>query len=126
MEINLSEPFRWEDRAKLPQVAGVYVISKDSEGDVIYIGLTGGKGGLRNRIRAFNRATQDGVSAHAGGRTYHRIFGDDVTDLSVRVHDVEDFPYDASLAGPYIAYVERRLIWEHVERTGALPRCNSL
>lgn len=126
MEIKLTNRVEWENLADVPDVSGVYVISKDSVGDVIYIGLTDGRGGLRKRLRTFNRAAHDGISKHAGGRTYHRTFGPDVSDLSVRVHPVTNFEYERELVKAWVAYVERRLIWEHIERVGALPVCNSM
>ena len=110
MEINLSDPIEWIDRGNLPPCPGVYVISKESPGGVIYIGLTASKGGLRARLRQFNRSAITGIKGHAGGLTYHRVFAGDVGDLSVRVHSVEQFDYDWMLVRAYVAYIERRLL----------------
>lgn len=109
----------------MPYAAGVYVISQHAHPVPIYIGLTAEKKGLRGRISKFHRSAVNGIGNHAGGRTYHRIFGADVSGLSLRYHQVEDFKFDTSLIHAYVAYVERRLIWEHVVAHGELPVCNS-
>ena len=126
MEIGFSDPLEWADRGKLSTSPGVYAINKASAGGVIYIGLTASKGGLRARLRQFNRSAITGIKGHAGGLTYHRVFAGDVGDLSVRVHSVEQFDYDWMLVRAYVAYIERRLLWEHIEQHGRLPVCNSM
>ncbi|WJY20435.1 hypothetical protein QTA57_11250 [Fontisubflavum oceani] len=125
MEFDFSQSVCWEGRGSLPDAAGVYVISQQANLVPIYIGLTAEKRGLRGRISKFHRSAINGVGNHAGGRTYHRLFGADVSGLSLRYHQVEDFKFEASLVHAYVAYVESRLIWEHVEAHGALPVCNS-
>lgn len=123
--MHLSEWVPWSDRGLQPACAGIYVIGKGHPASVIYIGLTRGKGGLRNRIRAFNRSAVTGQSGHAGGVTYHKTFGGDVEDLHVRVHSAIAIKTDLKILIPYILYAERRLIWEHVAQHGDLPACNN-
>lgn len=91
----------------------------------IYIGLTAAQKGLRGRVAEFHGAATKGRGNHAGGRTYHSIFGGNLSDLSVRWHEVRDFRYGVDVVHAYVAYVERRLIWEHVVAHGSLPVCNS-
>ena len=126
MEISFSGRFLWDSRGELPKSPGVYVINKASAGGVIYIGLTAGKGGLRGRLRKFHRSATKGMKGHAGGLTFFRVFSGDVSDLSVRVHAVEQFGHDPIFMSAYVAHVERRLFWEHIEVHGRLPVCNAL
>jgi|TARA_R110002012_G_C11342162_1_gene578472 hypothetical protein len=109
----------------LPDAAGVYVITQQANLVPVYIGLTAEERGLRGRISKFHRSAINGVGNHAGGRTYHRLFGADVSGLSLRYHQVENFKFQTSLVHAYVTYVERRLTWEHVEAHGALPLSNS-
>ena len=121
----LSDWLNWDDRLDLPASSGIYIIAKGTETNVVYIGKTWGKGGLRKRISAFNRSATMGNSNHAGGVTYSQTFGNNVDDLSVRCHVPVAINPDPDILRPYIDYAERRLIWEHVERNGQLPVCNS-
>lgn len=121
-ELHLSEELNWNERGNLPSVPGVYVISKDY---TIYVGRTWGSGGLKDRIRAFNRSATTGEKGHAGGVTYFGTFGLSVSDLKVRFHVPLAINPDERILRPYLEYAERRLIWEHVVKTGALPSCNT-
>lgn len=121
-ELHLSEAINWDKRGTLPSSSGVYVISK---GDTVYVGRTWGVGGLRERIRAFHRSATTGAKGHAGGVTFHEKFGPEVSNLKVKVHVPLAINPDKKIMRPYIEYAERRLIWEHVARTGELPPCNS-
>lgn len=124
-DLHLSEWTPWSERHKQPDCAGVYVIGKGDVYGVIYIGRTWGSGGLRERLRAFNRSAVTGQKGHAGGLTYSQRFGPDVEDLSVRVHVPITINPDQKILRPYIEYAERRLIWEYVSQHGDLPACNS-
>ncbi|MEI9905507.1 MAG: hypothetical protein WDN06_17360 [Asticcacaulis sp.] len=84
INIHFTERVSWDRRDALPPEPGIYCIRKS--GDIIYFGKTWGEGGLRERIRDFNRSAITGRKGHAGGVTYHGRFGDDVTDLAVEVH----------------------------------------
>lgn len=126
MEISFSDWLVWASRGELPKSPGVYVINKASAGGVIYIGLTAGKGGLRGRLRKFHRSATKGMKGHAGGLTFFRVFAGDVSDLSVRVHAVEQFVHDPKFMSAYVANIERRLLWEHIEEHRRLPVCNSM
>jgi len=115
----------WDRRGDTPELPGIYIIAKASVGDIVYIGRTWGAGGLRDRLRTFNRSATTGAKGHAGGVTYHNTIGADVSDLRVRVHQPIAINPDVAIIRPYIEYAERRLIWEFVERVGRLPLCNS-
>ncbi len=125
MNIHLSEWLDWADRSALPDSAGVYVIAKGDCSNVIYIGRTWSGKGVRNRINTFNRCANDGTGKHSGGVTFHKTYGPDVSDLLVTCHMPVAINPDPDILRPYIEYAERRLIWEHVEKFGQLPVCNS-
>lgn len=125
MGLTLTEPIEWEERASLPDCAGVYVIARGEPTNTVYIGRTWGAKGVRNRIRQFHRSASTGMKGHAGGVTFHGMFDGNMTDLWVSTHLPEGIPVSPEILHPYIAYAERRLIWEHVEANGGLPVCNS-
>ena len=128
---------RWSDRGDLDCMdsPGVYMIARFESGPpesvnpadehVIYIGETC-KRTLRKRLQEFNRAANDGVTKHSGGRRFHQVFGDGVMDsandsLFVAVIPVEQAEPHSSA---YIRYTERRLILEFVTANDRLPVCN--
>lgn len=123
--IHLSDWLDWSDRISLPNCAGLYVISKGDRNNVVYVGRTWSAKGIRHRISAFHRSATTGNSGHAGGVTYNSVFGVDITDLFVRCHEPKTINPDPKILHPYIEYAERKLIWEHVEKFGELPVCNS-
>lgn len=124
MNIHLTPSMPWAERAALPNEPGVYVIAK--AGVVIYVGKTWGGDGLRGRIADFHRSATTGLKGHAGGVTFFGKYGPiDPSDITVSVHAPIILRRDADILYPYIQFVERRLIWEHVERHGRLPACNS-
>ena len=125
MELSLSNPISWGDRKTLPDRAGVYVIARGKPDNTIYIGRTWGAKGIRNRIRTFHRSAVTGLKGHAGGVTFHGVFSGDASDLFVSVHLPEGIDTKPEILRPYIAYAERRLIWEYVRLHGRLPVCNS-
>lgn len=123
--MELSHPVAWSERATLADKAGVYVIARGEPNNTVYIGRTWGTKGIRNRIRAFHRSAMTGQKGHAGGVTYHELFGADTSGLLVSVHLPDGIGDRSESLRPYIAYAERKLIWEHVEEHGGLPACNS-
>lgn len=124
MEIHIQPSMPWIERAALPSGPGVYLISK--AGVLIYIGKTWGGDGLRGRVADFHRSATTGLKGHAGGVTFFGKYGAiDPTEISVAVHVPIIVRRDPAILNPYIQYAERRLIWEHVERLGCLPACNS-
>jgi|GEM_PF-948060 len=125
LELALSHPVAWIDRAGLPDRAGVYVIARGDPTNTVYIGRTWGAKGIRNRIRAFHRSATTGQKGHAGGVTFHSVFEGDASGLFVTMHLPDGIDPKPEILHPYIAYAERRLIWEYVEVHGGLPVCNS-
>jgi hypothetical protein len=125
LNLHLTEWSSWDERRSIPATPGVYVIAKEKPGNVIYIGRTWGTGGLRDRLNDFHRSATTGLRGHAGGVTYHRVFGPTALDLFARVHVALAINPAEKILRPYIEYAERRLIWEHVEQHGELPACNS-
>lgn len=122
MELAFSNHVAWIDRASLPDRAGVYLIARS---EPVYIGRTWGAKGIRNRIRSFHRSATTGQKGHAGGVTFHEVFDGDTTGLFVSAHLPAGIDPKPEILHPYIAYAERRLIWEHVLAYGCLPVCNS-
>ncbi|MCP3887082.1 hypothetical protein ACM25O_17420 [Sulfitobacter pontiacus] len=125
MELSLSNPIAWAERKTLPDRAGVYVIARGKPENIVYIGRTWGTKGIRNRIRTFHRSAVTGQKGHAGGVTFHGVFDGDASDLLVSVHLPVGIDTRPEILRPYIAYAERRLIWEFVRVHGRLPACNS-
>jgi len=124
MNIRLLPPITWNERATVPAQPGVYVIGKD--GAIVYIGKTWGGDGLRGRLWDFHRSETTGQKGHAGGVTFFGKFGPiDPASVIVSLHMPVIVRRDPEVLQPYIQYVERRLIWEHVEQHGRLPACNS-
>jgi len=115
----------WSERTALPDAPGVYEIAKGEEANLIYVGRTWCRGGLRDRIAAFHRSASTGRKGHAGGVTYHSLFGPDVSDLLVAAHVPVAINPAAHILRPYVDFAEKRAIWMHVQRFGGLPACNS-
>lgn len=80
----------WNQRGEAPKSPGIYVISKATPENLIYVGLTQQTDGLRGRLRQFHRSATTGMHNHAGGVTYHRLFGAEVSDLIFTIRRVED------------------------------------
>ncbi|WP_282129429.1 hypothetical protein [Roseobacter litoralis] len=77
MELHATEPICWDDRKELPELAGIYLIAEGEAENLIYIGRTWGRKGIRNRIRTFHRSATTGKKGHAGGVTFHsKLYGD--------------------------------------------------
>ena len=103
----------------------MYLIAKGAPNDIVYVGKTWGGDGLRGRLLDFHRSATTGQKGHAGSVTYHKRFGSSVSDLRLAVHIPMAVRRDPEVLYTYILYVERRMIWEFVERAGLLPACNS-
>jgi len=91
---------------------------------VIYIGETCGQ--LRKRWRQFHRAAFEQKHGHSGGMTFAEQFCDNRIGAACPWLYVAALPVcmDEPHASAYIRFVERSLIWEHVQRHGRLPVCN--
>ena len=108
----------------MPRTAGVYLIYR-GEPEPIYMGETAEKNGILGRIAKFHKSGTTGKKSHAGGQTFFAAFDGDTLGLSIRYHEAPSELIDKKIIKAYVTYVERRLIWEHVERVGSLPMCNS-
>ncbi len=125
LQIHLSEWRPWSKCDELPDTAGVYLIAAGEPDNTVYIGKTWGGNGLRGRLRAFSRSAVTGEKGHAGGVTYHALFGTNIDGLLFAYHASRVVREDPVILNAYILYIERALIWEHVERHGRMPACNS-
>ncbi len=125
MDLLITEPIPWEDRTSLPERAGIYLISRGEIANLIYIGRTWGRKGIKNRIRTFHRSATTGKKGHAGGLTFHSKLCGDTEGLIIRTHLADDIDPNPEILHPYISYAERKLIWDFVRDHGRLPLCNS-
>lgn len=124
-DVHLSQFGPWERRGELPDTPGLYAIAKGDADHVVYIGLTVQSDGLKGRLRQFHRSATTGQPGHAGGLTYHKTFGGDVSELLVAIHLPHAVNASPVVMGAYVQYAERLLIWRHVARHGQLPVCNT-
>ena len=114
---------------------GVYILARfDSPpsgivdptvAEIIYIGETC-KNSLGGRWLAFNRSAFEQKDGHSGGRTFaakycHNRVVQPPPWLHIAALPVE---LDEPHASAFIRYAERHLIWEYVQRHGAMPPCN--
>ncbi len=123
MRVRYSEWCAWADRGDLPRDPGVYRIAKGRSRKVIYIGKTCGSGGLRGRVADFDRSANTGKRGHTGGVKYRENYGYNLKELYVETRTY--VIHSPKVLRAYILYAERKLILEHVTRTGRLPICNS-
>ena len=65
------------------------------------------------------------MSGTIPGVTFNGVFNSDASDLFVSVYLPDGIDTKPEVLRPYIAYAERRLIWEFVRVHGRLPACNS-
>ena len=124
-DVDLSVFLAWDRRGEFPELPGLYVIAKEQSDNFVYVGLTMQLNGLKGRLRQFHRSATTGQPGHAGGVTYHKRFGPDVTKLLVAVHlpfAINDSP---QIMGSYVNFAERFLIWKHVAKHGQMPACNT-
>lgn len=119
---------RWEERGSLKglEKAGIYLIR---EGDlkedpsnaydekIIYIGIT--ERTLEERLNEFETAANDGVSNHAGGRTFFKK-NKTLGNISVAIMPIAGVCQQTQ----FILYVERLLILNWALRHGGIPECN--
>ena len=122
----------WDERFDLDlSQPGVYLIGRftlaprgkpSPTSKLIYIGETCGQA-LARRLYQFKRSAFTNKFAHSGGSTFwkqHKLKKEPGW-LYISVLSVKDTEPTRSA---YIRYVERSLIWNHVARHGALPKCN--
>jgi hypothetical protein len=133
---------RWRDRDQLPGIKfpGVYVIvlsDKDIAStpftwckEIIYIGMTNSKGGLKSRLQQFEN-TINGKEGHGGAvrvRFKHRDYNALVSKLFVSVSHTEcdvtsNKPSDLRLMGN-VAQQEFECFASFAEMFGRLPEFN--
>lgn len=124
-DVDLSVFLTWDQRGEHPDVPGLYAIARERPDNFIYVGLTMQSEGLKGRLRQFHRSATTGQPGHAGGVTYHKRFGPDVSQLLVAVHLPYAINPNPAVMGPYIKFAERLLIWKHVAKHGEMPACNT-
>lgn len=95
------------------------------EAPLIYVGETCDQS-LEKRWYDFNRSAYLCKNGHSGGWTFNNLF---CADQPSAVHPwlyVAALPIhlEGQHLSAYIRFVERWIIWAHVERHGTYPRCN--
>ena len=128
----------WKQRLFLKGIdyPGVYLLAhfrNKPEGKVnpkskaiIYIGETNSS--LRKRWEQFNRAAFEGKQGHSGGLRYREVYVKKKKNLKNKQLYVAAFPVkdlDESIKPLFIRYIERKLIWQFVQKWGHAPVCNS-
>ena len=133
-----SQWYHWDNRGSMPnrKYPGVYLLARfkgrcpkivNHRGkNVVYIGETCRKEGegLLTRWRQFERAVKKNEKGHSGGLTYRKHFGGNFEDLYVSAWPVTDIQGDR--ASSLIRCVERKLLWDYVERWERYPKCNKM
>jgi hypothetical protein len=134
---NFQSWVHWSNRATVKDCLkpGVYLLARfddkppaivDPLGtELIYVGETS-KRTLTKRWGEFHGCAYCQKGVHSGGWTFAALFCDN------KPGPVHPWLYvtaaPVALTGPhllaYIAFVERWLIWEHVQRYGKYPPCN--
>lgn len=136
-EIIFSEWYAWDDVKSIPcgNLPGLYIIARFKDKpqglarpnaqELIYIGETHGKSqNISKRLQKFFKASQIGemLHKHSGGNRFNRVLGNDVFDMYAAGYapKFEDERY----LNPFIFYIERKLLWEHLLVWGKIPTCN--
>lgn len=142
LEQAFSEWQPWAERELLPHLGwpGVYAIAHTNDtlsGSsfrwsplVIYIGMTNSAGGLRSRLRQFDR-TMRGKEGHGGAQRVRRKYSDYgefctrayVSVLPFACEPTSNMPKDLRLMGT-VARAEYDCFAEFAERFGSLPEFN--
>lgn len=87
---------------------------------VIYIGETTKT--IAGRLKQFDHSAGTGKRAHAGGRTYHKLYRDKCKHLYISILPVKNLPKD--ICPCFIRHLERKILWDYCRRHGTLPACN--
>ena len=114
----------WDRRGEAPKSPGIYAISMGTPDNLIYVGMTQQTHGLCGRLGQFHRSATTSMHNHAGGVTYHKLFGPEVSDLTFTVHLAEDAMISPRDLTGYLRSAERSAIWQHIARHGRPPACN--
>ena len=128
----------WSERYDIrdSEKAGVYLLGRFAapppEGveplseSVIYIGETCDQT-LAKRWYQFNRSAFEQKPGHSGGWTFSARYCGNCPVKPVGWLYVAPLPVtlDEPHRSAFIRHVERRLIWEYVQKFNALPPCNS-
>lgn len=143
-ELKFSKWYAWENRTRYPLVdyPGVYLISISSnshlEGqeprfeDVVYIGMTKSKNGLRGRWQQFFNAIK-GREGHSGGKTVYRDKGHYstwpdylyVAAMGVKCDVINPTDHDYIRMG-WVVYLECEAFAQYYQRVGGHPKYNTL
>jgi hypothetical protein len=138
MKMPKFEPWvHWDQRCNVKDChrPGVYLLRQFDgtpptkvdplEAPLIYVGET--RRTLVERWTEFHdRVYRDGARKHSGGTTFAGLFcGNKEVPvhpwLYVACHPVDKVQPHVSA---YIPFLERWIIWEHVQKFGKLPQCN--
>jgi hypothetical protein len=95
------------------------------EAELIYVGVSCDRT-LAKRWYEFNRSAYEQKNGHSGGWTFNELF------CANEICPAHRWLYVASLPvyleephlSAYTQFIERWLIWEHVQRYNKMPACN--
>lgn len=135
-DMSFSPWLAWELRGQLEGATkpGVYVLGLFPGGPprrvdllddrIVYVGETCGQT-LQKRWWQFDRSAFQEKPGHSGGWTYRDSIGATSRGLHVSALPVSFEEQPLHHAQAYIRYIERKLIWEFVQRHHRMPTCNS-
>jgi len=95
------------------------------DAELLYIGITCDRT-LEKRWYEFDRSAYKRKTGHSGGLTFNSLYcGNETAETHPWLY-VSCLPifFEEPKLSAYIQFVERWLIWEHVQRHGKMPECN--
>lgn len=142
MNREFSDWVKWNDRnglenIRLPGIYSIALCDKDISGnsfkwskDIIYVGMTNAKGGLRSRLQQFEN-TIAGKEGHGGGHRFRHRYPDHkvivpllyVSVFPVNCSVLSNSPVDLRAMGE-VARLEYECFAQFVELFGQLPEFN--
>jgi hypothetical protein len=95
------------------------------DAELLYIGVTCDRT-LKKRWYEFNRSAYERKNGHSGGWTFNSLYcGNQIVESHPWLY-VSCLPVylEEPKLSAYIQFIERWLIWEHVQRYAKMPACN--
>ena len=129
---------KWENRNSFSGIMkpGVYLLAHSTNvpsghpnplsKKIVYIGETT-RQTLKKRLDQFDKSAFSQKNLHSGGKTYRNTPRNKLLELGkhllVAIGPYQ-IPKKEDLTESYIKYLERKLIWEYVDRRNKRPLCN--
>lgn len=136
--INLGKWFPWDKRQEIDgyEKPGVYLLARDEtlslpsepvdplDEQIVYIGETSGRKNPRSlwkRWREFESTVYKGEGNHAGGETYFKRYGPDISKLTVAAMSVNPSIKEIRKS---LKYIEYKLLLNFILKHKRFPACN--